>query len=438
VIDELRRPWATSERRVPRAVVRPALRFAQVEAAGGIVMLVGAVVALVWANSGWSDSYERLWSTPLRLQLGDLVDLNLDLHAWVNDGLMTLFFLVAGLEIKRQLVTGELRDRRAALLPGLAALGGMVVPALLYVLINLGGATRGFGIPVATDIAFAVGVVSLVGKRIPSGARIFLLTLAVVDDVGGIVIIAVFYATGVKPLWLLVAAGSVALAVVARRAEIRSILPYAVCGVVCWYAFHEAGVEAAIAGVIFGLLTPARPFHDPEHFGDVARAFIDRVEHSDEQATEDLARYVRETASPLERVENSLNRWVSFVIVPLFALANAGVSISTDGLNGNVFSGVVVGLVVGKLVGVFAASWLAVKLGVGRLPHRTSWGHMAGLAATAGIGFTVALYVTGLSFDDAGLIRSAKLGILVASSIAGILGFVILRFSPESKDQPNL
>jgi Na+:H+ antiporter, NhaA family len=395
-------------------------------------------VALVWANSGWSDSYERLWSTPLRLQLGDLVDLNLDLHAWVNDGLMTLFFLVAGLEIKRQLVTGELRDRRAALLPGLAALGGMVVPALIYVLFNLGGATKGFGIPVATDIAFALGVVSLVGKRIPSGARIFLLTLAVVDDVGGIVIIAVFYATGVKPLWLLVAAGSVALTVVARRAEIRSVLPYALCGVVCWYAFHEAGVEAAIAGVIFGLLTPARPFHNPAHFGDVARAFIDRVEHSDEQATEDLARYVRETASPLERVENSLNRWVSFVIVPLFALANAGVSISTDGLNGNVFSGVVAGLVVGKLVGVFAASWLAVKLGVGRLPHRTSWAHMAGLAATAGIGFTVALYVTGLSFEDASLIRSAKLGILVASSVAGILGFTILRLAPEAKDQPNL
>jgi Na+:H+ antiporter, NhaA family len=411
-------------------VVRPALRFAQVEAAGGIVMLA--------ANSGWSQSYEDLWATRVQLRVGDLINLDLDLHTWVNDALMTLFFLVAGLEIKRQLVSGELRDRRAAALPALAALGGMLVPATIYWLINIGGNTRGFGIPVATDIAFAVGVVTLVGRRLSSGARIFILTLAVVDDIGGIVVIAVFYATGVQYEWLVVAAVSIGAAVAARRLEIRSIVPYVALGVVCWYALHEAGVEAAIAGVIFGLLTPAEPFHNPATFGSVARAFIDRVEHADEQATEDLARYVRETASPLERVENSLNRLVSFAIVPLFALANAGVVISTDGVDGRVFGGVAAGLVVGKLVGVFSFTWLAVKLGIGRLPHRTSWGHVAGLSATAGIGFTVALYIAGLSFEDAALVRSAKLGILTASATAGILGYLILRFAPEASDRPSL
>jgi NhaA family Na+:H+ antiporter len=355
----------------------------------------------------------------------------MDVHALINDGLMTLFFLLAGLEIKRQLVTGELRDRRAAALPAVAALGGMVVPALIYAAFNAGHAgAGGWGIPVATDIAFAVGVVTLAGPRVPLGARIFILTLAVVDDVGGIVVIAIFYAEDVRLAWLGLAALAVVATVGLRRAEVRSIVPYVVLGAVCWYGLRRCGVEAAIAGVVFGLLTPTRPFHDPSHFGDVTHELVDRIEHSDEVAVEDLARYATETASPLERIEGRLNVWVAFGIVPLFALANAGVRLDTGALDGRVLAGVTLGLVVGKTVGVFGGAWLAVRLGVGRLPSSATWRHMLGLAVTAGIGFTVALFVTGLSFTDPALTSSAKIGILLASTVAGLVGFALLRTLP--------
>jgi Na+:H+ antiporter, NhaA family len=427
----LRSTWRDSDRFVPRAFVRPALRFTQVEAAGGIVMLLAAIVALVWANSMWHGGYESLWETPANLHLGKSIHLDMDLRGVVNDGLMTLFFLLAGLEIKRQLITGELRDRRAAALPILAAVGGMIVPALIYFVINHGHAGhKGWGIPVATDIAFAVGVVTLAGRRIPLGARIFILTLAVVDDVGGIVVIAVFYASDVKFQWLALAALTIAATVVARRLEIRSVAPYVVLGVTCWYSLHHAGVESAIAGVIFGFLTPIVPFHNPAEFGDVARQLVTRIEASDEIAVEDIARYAIETSSPLERIENRLNLWVAFAIVPVFALANAGVRVSGADIDARVTMGVILGLVVGKTVGVFAASWLAVRLGVGRLPGGATWRHMLGLAMTAGIGFTVALFVTGLSFTDESLTSSAKVGVLVASAVAGLLGFAILRSCP--------
>jgi NhaA family Na+:H+ antiporter len=430
----VRPTWKDSDRFVPRAFVRPALRFTRVEAAGGIVMLLAALVALAWANSPWQASHESFLNTPFEFTFGSLVRLHLDLHAVVNDGLMTLFFLLAGLEIKRQLVTGELRDRRAAALPAIAALGGMVVPALIYLVLNAGHpGAGGWGIPVATDIAFAVGVVTLAGSRVPLGARIFILTLAVVDDVGGIVVIAVFYADSVRLAWLTLAVLSVLVSVAIHRLEVRSIIPYVALGAVCWYAMYRCGVEAAIAGVVFGLLTPTRPFHDPAEFGDVAHGLVDRIETTDEVAAEDLARYATETASPLERIEGRLNLWVAFGIVPLFALVNAGVRLEAGGLNARVTLGVVTGLVLGKAIGVFGGAWVAVRLGVGRLPVSVTWRHMIGLAVTAGIGFTVALYVTGLSFEDPGLVSSAKIGILAASSLAGVLGFLLLRSVPEPR-----
>ena len=390
-------------------------------------MLTGAVIALIWANSPWSASYRQLFETAIEFRIGELVDLDLSLHDWINDGLMSLFFLVVGLEIKRQLVHGELRDRRAASLPALAALGGMIVPAAIYIAINLGGAVDGFGVPVATDIAFAVGVVTLVGSRVPLGVRIFILTLAVVDDIGGIVVIAVFYAEGVSAAWLAVAVACLVGAWSAKRLEIRSLVPYIGLGVLCWYALLEAGVEAAIVGVIFGLLTPAEPFHDPSRLGEGLETFVDHFDRSEHTVPTDIAAYVREVASPLDRIEHKLTPWVSFVIVPIFALANAGVSVSTRGLDTNVFAGVLLGLVLGKLVGVVSFTWLAVRFGVGRLPERTTWSHVVGIGATAGIGFTVALFVAGLSFDDADLLRSAKLGILAASTVAGLLGYWLLR-----------
>jgi Na+:H+ antiporter, NhaA family len=430
--EHLRRSWKESERLVPRAFVRPALRFAEVEAAGGIVMLVAAIVALVWANSPWDAGYVRFLGTPFVLRFGSLVRLDLDLQGLVNDGLMTLFFLLAGLEIKRQLVAGELRDRRAAALPAVAALGGMVMPALIYATLNHGHAgARGWGIPVATDIAFAVGVVTLAGRRVPLGARIFILTLAVVDDVGGIIVIAVFYTDGVRLGWFAVAVLAVLATVLLQRGDVRSVTPYVVLGALCWYALYKTGVEAAIAGVVFGLLTPTRPFHDPAEFGDVAHRFVDRIEAADEVAVEDLARYATETASPLERVENRLNLWVAFGIVPLFALVNAGVRLDVGGLDRRVALGACLGLVVGKTIGVLGGAWVAVRLGIGRLPGSVSWRHMIGLAATAGIGFTVALFVTALSFDTPALTSSAKIGVLAASVTAGLLGFLLLRTLPR-------
>jgi NhaA family Na+:H+ antiporter len=398
-----------------------------VETAGSDVMLVAATNALVWANSPWSASYRELFETVIEFSVGDLVTLDLSLHEWINSGLMSLFFLVVGLEIKRQLVHGELRDRRAAALPALAALGGMLVPALIYIAINLGGAVDGFGVPVATDIAFAVAVVTLVGSRIPLGVRIFILTLAVVDDIGGIVVIAVFYADSVSIGWLGVALGSVGGVLIARRLEIRSFVPYTLLGVVCWFALFEAGVEAAIVGVLFGLLTPAEPFHDPSHLGESIEELIEHFEGDEHPVPTRITTYVREVASPLDRIEYHLSEWVAFVIVPIFALANSGVSLSVDGLDVNVFAGVFFGLVVGKFVGVVTFTWLAVRFGVGRLPERTTWAHVVGIGAAAGIGFTVALFVAGLSFDDPDLLRSAKIGILSASIVAGVLGFTLLR-----------
>ena len=431
---------------MPRTFVRPVLRFMELEAASGIVMLVAAVAALAWANSPWHAAYEQVWSTPVALNVGKLVQLDeLTLHSWVNDGAMALFFLLAGLEIKRQLLRGELRDRRAAALPALAALGGMIVPAIIYTLFNHGHVgSRGWGIPVATDIAFAVGVVTLAGKRVPVGAKIFLLTLAVVDDIGGIVVIAIFYATDVKLGWLALAAATIALTIVLRRNDVRSLVPYIVLGSLCWLSFHQAGIEAAIVGVIFGLLTPIVPFHDPATFVPTARALVDRVERAyddgvltdderddDELAFEDLARYAAETASPLERIEGRLALWVSLLIIPLFAFANAGVRIRTDALDARIALGVAVGLVAGKTIGVFSFSFLAVKVGVGRLPSGTTWRHAFGLAVTAGIGFTVALFVATISFaDDAGFSSSAKVGVLGGSLVAGVLGFSLLRTSP--------
>lgn len=448
----VRPTWRDSDRFMPRTFVRPVLRFMQVEASSGLVLLVAAVVAVLWANSPWRGGYEALWDTRLSVALGDLVELDeLTLRTWVNDAAMALFFLLAGLEIKRQLILGELRTLRAAALPALAALGGMVVPALLYTAINAGHpGAPGWGIPVATDIAFAVGIVALAGPRIPLGARIFILTLAVVDDIGGIVVIAVFYADDVSPRWLLVAVATVAITVACRRAEVRSLAPYLACGAVCWLALHEAGVEAAIVGVVFGLLTPVRPYYPQRSFAPTARHLVDRIERTfdddhlededaerNEIALEDLARFARETSSPLERIEARLTLWVSLFVVPLFALANAGVRIDTASLDGRVVAGVVVGLVAGKAIGVFTFSLAAVRLGVGELPAGTGWRHIAGLAVTAGIGFTVALYVAGLSFDDGGsggsLTSSAKVGVLAASTVAGTAGFLLLRTTKEKR-----
>ncbi len=453
-LEVMPRPWSASDRRVPRTVVRPIRRFAATEAAGGVAMLVMAVVALVWANSPFADSYVELWETLISVHLGDLIHIDLDLRGWVNDLAMAIFFFVVALEIKRELVRGELRDPRAAALPALAAVGGMIVPAAIYALFNAGSAgADGWGIPMATDIAFAVGVLSLVGRRIPSSLVVFLLTLAIVDDLGAIVVIAVFYTSGLSFGWLAVGLGCIVAAAVLNRSDVRSLVPYFMLAVLCWLALHESGVHATLAGVAFGLLTPSHAFIRPKQFGPHARNLVARVEVAlaaegsasdlDEEAVEadalnELITLSAESQPPLDRLEHRLLPWTTFVIVPIFALANAGVSVSWDDLT-SAFSepvtlGVLLGLVVGKPVGIMAFSLLAVRLRIGKQPAGATWPQMFGVAMLGGIGFTVALFVTELAFEPGVLANQAKIGILAASAIAGTAGYLYLRSVGRAPD----
>jgi NhaA family Na+:H+ antiporter len=366
-------------------LARPLARFLRVEASGGVFLVVATVVALVWANSPWDGAYERLWSTPVQAGIGSF-RFDEDLLQVVNEGLMTVFFLVVGMEIKSELVTGELRDRRQVALPAVAALGGMVVPAAIYAVINVGGpGARGWGIPMATDIAFALGLVALLGSRVPSPLRVFLLTLAIVDDVGAIVVIGVFYSDGLQSQYLLVAAGVAALVTVMRRLRVTYAPLYALAGVGLWVAVYESGVHATIAGVVLGLLTPARPLQTELE----AETLIDVLEDRHELSPEDIrvaAQAIRGSVSMCERLVDAPHSWTSYVIVPVFALANAGISLSGDPFGGSsrVFLGVAAGLVVGKCIGITGFTWLATRLRIARLPIGVRWPQMLAVATLAG------------------------------------------------------
>ncbi len=423
-------------------MARPITRFLDVEAAGGILLVVATLAALVWANSPWNASYESFWSTSLDLDVGPY-HFHEDLLHWVNDGLMALFFFVVGLEIKRELVTGELRDRRAVVLPALAALGGMAVPALIYVAFNLGGdALAGWGIPMATDIAFALGVVALLGSRVPSPLKVFLLTLAIVDDIGAIVVIAVFYTDDLEPEFLLAAAAVAALVAVMRRVHVLYSPVYVAAGIALWLAIYESGVHATIAGVVMGMLTPARPRQSSIE----AEAIVDTLEGRPELCADDvrdISAAIRDSVSVCDRLIDALHPWTSYVIVPVFALANAGFELSSDSLRdpSTVVLGVAAGLVVGKLLGVAGFTWLAVRLGIARLPGDVRWRQVVGIAALAGIGFTVSLFITALAFDDPAHQDDAKIAILGASVAAALLGTAIvwIRAEPSLGDeQPEL
>jgi Na+:H+ antiporter, NhaA family len=445
----LRDPWSESDRYVPRTVVQPLQRILRHEAAGGAVMLVAAAIAIVWANSPWGDTYAQVWQTTLRVELGGVLHLDhLSLQTWVNDALMTVFFLLVGVEIKRELVHGELRDARAVALPVIAAIGGMIVPAVIYGAINAGGpGADGWAVPTATDIAFAVGVVTLAGPRVPLAGKIFLLTLAVADDVGAIVVIAVFYTGALSWGWLAAAAAALAVIFVMRRGDVQSLAPYLAVGGFAWLALLESGVHATLIGVALGLLTPAWPLRSPRRFPAEARRVVNRIEAAyydrvltprefaeNEQNIAEVARLAMFSTSPLERLERALSPWVAYVVVPVFALANAGVNLDGGALRGVVSdpttTGVLLGLVAGKTIGVLGATAVAVRLGIARLPSGTTWRHMFGLATSAGIGFTVALFVTSLAFDTAATTDAAKVGILTGSTLAGIIGFCLLRAAP--------
>ena len=439
----VRQPWSRSERRVPRVVLQPLQSFLATEAAGGVLLLITTAVALVWANSSWQGSYDRLWQTELTIGFGRW-ELSHTLDAWVSEGLMTLFFLVVGLELKREVFTGELRDLRAATVPVVAAIGGMVVPALLFLAIAGGGnGSGGWGIPMATDIAFAVGVLTLVARSAPASLKPFLLTLAIVDDIGAILVIAVFYSAGVSAGPLLVAVAGCIAVVLLQRIHVRAAAVYVFLGIVVWVATSESGVHPTIAGVALGLLTPAVPFQRPRTVSREAHRIADETVDDPSPPDVDAAYWLylaglsREAVSPLARVEAILHPWVSFVIVPLFALANAGVNLSIGALSdvagSSVALGVVVGLVVGKPLGIALGTGLAVRTRIGPLPTGAGWRDIVGVGALAGIGFTISLLITDLAFAGTALEEVAKVGILAASVLAGAIGAIVLGSGRSSR-----
>ena len=420
-----------------RGLPRSVQRFMETEASGGVLLLAAALVALVWANSPWRASYQSLWHTDITVNFGRYV-LEGDLHHWVNDALMVVFFFVVGLEIKLELVHGKLRDPRTAAMPAFAALGGMVVPAALFLLVTAGGdGSKGWGIPMATDIAFAVGVVALLGSRVPASLKLFLLTLAIVDDIGAIIVIGIFYSTGLQPQFLGVAALLVIAILLINRAGIVWLAPYLVLGAALWLMTYASGVHATIAGVVLGLLTPARNYVPTS----VAREWAaDLRDEPSAQDLETMTRLARHSVSPAERIGHVLHPWSSYLIVPIFALANAGVAIKADAFDGAgaaaVAGGVMLGLVAGKTLGIAGAAWLAARLGIARLPEGANWKMVFATATIAGIGFTVSLFVAELAYEPGSLQDAAKLGVLAASAVAAVIGGISLSRACRNKEMP--
>jgi NhaA family Na+:H+ antiporter len=431
-------------------VLAPFQRFAHDEASGGLVLLAAAIAAMIWANSPWAHSYHALWDTLITIgatQLG-LTD---SLHHWINDGLMAVFFLVVGLEIKREILVGELASVRQAALPLFAAVGGMLVPAAVFAALTYGTPdVRGWGVPMATDIAFALGIAALLGPRVPTSLKVFLAALAIVDDIGAVLVIALFYTTSINTAAIVAAAAVMALLVGLNRSGVRSSLPYFLLGALLWIAVLKSGIHATIAGVLLALTIPARTRIDGDDFLDEARTHLAAFDaalahqHGEFSTTQRhqepifaLEDTTQRAQSPLLRLETKLHGPVAFLIMPLFALANAGVALGGDvsaALTERAVLGVMLGLVIGKPVGILLFSWLAVRLRLAELPTGTTWRQIAGIGALGGIGFTMALFIGALAFGDGAKLEAAKIGILAGSIIAGVLGWILL--SGRSRGTP--
>ncbi len=434
---------------VARNVMLPAQRFLQIEGMGGWMLLAAAVFALLCVNSPAAPWYHRVFETRLSLDLG-LITIDEDFRHWINDGLMAIFFFVVGLEIKRELLVGALAGWRQASLPVAAALGGMILPALIYFGLNPHPpAADGWGIPMATDIAFAVGVLHLAGKSVPSSLRILLLALAIVDDLGAILIIALFYTDQIHTNALVIATLLFAVLFIMRRVGFRSSYLFFCVSLVFWFAVLESGVHATIAGVLLAFLTPIKPWVSLPEFSRRARRLTERMEKAITRGRPERAEMMigqleelsHQTDSPLDRLLRQVHPWSSYVVLPLFALANAGIVLNRDSvmgaISGRITWGVFLGLVLGKPLGIALFSWLAVRFNIASLPSRVGWSHIIGVGLLAGIGFTVALFIAELAFTDHALVDQAKLGILLASLLAGILGAVFLKLTSRSDDQPD-
>jgi len=427
-------------------LLRPFIEFTRIEASGGILLLACAVLAMLWANSPWAQSYTDLWATKVTFAIGDF-KISKALLLWINDGLMAVFFFVVGLEIKREVLVGELSTGRKAALPVAAALGGMIVPAAIYAIINRGGpGSAGWGVPMATDIAFALGVLALLGDRVPAALKIFLTALAIADDLGAVLVIAFFYTEQLAWNWLGLGAGVLALLALANALGVRALVVYLAFGALLWVAFLKSGIHATVAGVLLALTIPARARIDGSKFLSASRHAVDSFAHDvsdappgqltdDQQAAVMTLEEACEAAgTPLQRLEHALHPWVGFFIMPVFALANAGVAIGggvVESLTQPVSLGILGGLVLGKPIGVVGASWLAVRTGVAELPQGIGWRHLQGAGMLAGIGFTMSLFIAALAFGEGELLPLAKIGILAASLVSGVIGATMLAKAPR-------
>ncbi|HCK66531.1 MAG TPA: Na+/H+ antiporter NhaA [Anaerolineae bacterium] len=439
----------TKSRKVVDRIISPIQQFIQQETSGGIVLLACMLIALIWANSSFANSYYNLWNTKFTVGI-EAFNISKSLLLWINDGLMAIFFFVVGLEIKRELLMGELRTPKKASIAIAAALGGMVLPALIYTVFNLGQTSiRGWGIPMATDIAFALGVLALLGRQAPLALKIFLTALAIVDDLGAVLVIAIFYTSEIMWVWLGLAAIVFIILLALNKLDIRFLPIYHLLGIILWVAFLKSGVHATIAGVLLAFTIPAYSRINEEEFVNRSQDLLNRFLKRDQGKNLNLAqqsivevieKQAEQAQAPLQRLEHSLHPYVSFLIMPIFALANAGVTLSSDmSLLNPVTLGIIFGLVVGKQVGIFSFVYIAVKSGLAELPQNISWKQIYGVSCLAGIGFTMSLFIAGLAFADEELLTSAKFGILIASFISGIVGYVFLGYfsKSEKKDQDD-
>jgi len=419
---------------VTRALVVPIQQFIHIQGVSSLLLLLAAVIALVWANSPWHESYHHVWDMELTLSR-----LNLPVHAWINDALMAVFFFLVGMEIKHEIVHGELSDIRRASLPIFAALGGMIVPAAIYAAINFRQpGAHGWGIPMATDIAFSLGVLAMV-KGIPAELKVFLLSLAIADDIGAIAVIAMFYTETLRLHSLFIGLLLLIIIYLVYRVGIQRPILYAVLGVLFWIAILRSGIHATIAGVILGFMVPTAPrltFAEFERIGtDIVRQYRRALAAGDTATATRvlgvLEQVVTATESTSERLTRKLNDWVSFLVLPLFALANAGVEFSSGAwgelLRSHVAWGVLAGLILGKPLGILVFSMLAVKLRIATLPNHVNWSLVSAVGMLAGIGFTVSIFISSLAFSDDALLVQAKAAVLGASVVAGLAGFIVLR-----------
>jgi NhaA family Na+:H+ antiporter len=429
-------------------IIEPVQEFIHKETSGGILLIFCTIIALIWANSPFADSYHHLWETYLSVGVGK-IGLNYSLHHWINDGLMVIFFFVVGLEIKRELLVGELSTAKKAALPIAAALGGMIFPALIYTIFNLGSeSASGWGIPMATDIAFVAGMLALLGKRVPLSLKIFILALAIVDDIGAVLVIAIFYTSNISSTSLLIAAGLIVLLIAMNRIGVRNLLVYTLVGIALWLAFLKSGVHATVAGVLLAFTIPVSSRINTKKFRSENESLIKDFDNAGEHGEDVLTNSKRlsivnqiennceKILTPLQRFEHGLHPWVSFFIVPVFALANAGVTIGSglsSALIHPVSIGIILGLFFGKQIGIFSFSYLAVKLKLASEPEGVSWKKIYAASVIAGIGFTMSLFIANLAFNSPELLNISKVGILAGSLLSGVVGFIILKSALSKK-----